>query len=533
MVFLPLDLSPVHEMQSYRYAKASMFGLAALIVVGAAAEVHAQEPQDRIGGRKQGLDQLRAMPAADRVIVKFREGQSIRRSGERLTGTQGQTKALDGVLIGAGVSPAAIKPLIDTPPEQLQNQRSTAQRRSGKQLADLSLYFVIDLPPGVSAADVANQLNGLDFVEFARPALKAGPRPVIDMPPPLDPARTRQPDESPNLVSRQAYKGNAPRGINLPASVAGIDGAGVAFADMEGSWQLDHEDLKALGIQSIGPLIADVYDPNGNHGTAVLGIISGTDNAFGVTGIAPGAIARVVGDTTAEGYDPANAIMRAANELKPGDVLILEAQAPVCGSTTYEEYLGPIEYYQEIFDAVSTATSLGIIVLAAAGNGWANQGPGFNLDDPACQGAFDRTKRDSLAIIVGAGTSASRKRMGFSDYGSRVDVQGWGVSVASTGYGDAYNPSDDPRRFYTYSFGGTSSATPIVAGAVLAIQGVRKACGLPPATPVEMRDLLVRTGTPQGTPADEHIGPLPNVQAALEASVPAECLAAQQQTAQP
>ena len=47
------------------------------------------------------------------------------------------------------------------------------------------------------------------------------------------------------------------------------------------------------------------------------------------------------------------------------------------------------------------------------------------------------------------------------------------------------------------------------------------------------RDLLARTGTPQGTPADEHIGPLPNVQAALEASVPAECLAAQQQTAQP
>ena len=144
------------------------------------------------------------------------------------------------------------------------------------------------------------------------------------MPPPLDPARTRQSDEAPNLVSRQAYKGNAPRGINLPASVAGIDGAGVAYADMEGSWQLDHEDLKALGI----------------------------------------------------------------------------------------------------------------IVLAAAGNGWANQGPGYNLDDPACQGAFDSTKRDSLAIIVGAGTSASRKRMGFSDYGSRATCRAgasaWRAPVMAT-----------------------------------------------------------------------------------------------------
>jgi len=332
-------------MKSFRYAKASIFGLAALLLVAASTEVNAQQgSQYRAAGRKLSLDQLRAMPATDRVIVKFREGQTVRRSGERLTGMQdNQTQALDGVLSAAGVSPAAIKPLIDAPPEQLQNQRSTAQRRSGKQLADLSLYFVIDLPAGASAADVADQLNGLDFVEFARPALKAGPRPVIDMPPPLDPARTRQSDESPNLVSRQAYRGNAPRGINLPASVAGIDGTGVAYADMEGSWQLDHEDLKALGIQSIGPLIADIYDPNGNHGTAVLGIISGTDNGFGVTGIAPGATARVVGDTTAEGYDPANAIMRAANELNAGDVLILEAQAPVCGSTTYEEYLGPIE----------------------------------------------------------------------------------------------------------------------------------------------------------------------------------------------
>src|SRR5262245_50561607 len=104
MVCLPLDLSPVHAMQSYRYAKASLFGLAALIVVGGAAAIQAQQPQDRIGGRKQSLDQLRAMPATDRVVVKFREGQSIRRSGQRLTGTQGQTKALDSVLIGAGVS---------------------------------------------------------------------------------------------------------------------------------------------------------------------------------------------------------------------------------------------------------------------------------------------------------------------------------------------------------------------------------------------------------------------------------------------
>jgi hypothetical protein len=87
-----------------------------------------------------------------------------------------------------------------------------------------------------------------------------------------------------------------------------------------------------------------------------------------------------------------------------------------------------------------------------------------------------------------------------------------------------FNPDNDVRRHYTRSFNGTSSATPIVTGAVLAIQGVRKACGLPPATPLEMRDLLARTGIVQGEPRSTNIGPLPNIGAALRASVPATCL---------
>jgi hypothetical protein len=39
-----------------------------------------------------------------------------------------------------------------------------------------------------------------------------------------------------------------------------------------------------------------------------------------------------------------------------------------------------------------------------------------------------------------------------------------------------------------------------------------------------MRDLLVRTGIRQGSPRARNIGPLPNLQAALRASVPGNCL---------
>jgi len=231
--------------------------------------------------------------------------------------------------------------------------------------------------------------------------------------------------------------------------------------------------------------------------------------------IAPGAFAYVAPASSTElGYMPARAIGLATSKLKAGDVIIIEQQSPVCGL----EDFGPLEYYQDVFDAVSAATAKGIVVVAAAGNG------DVNLDRDTCLGAFDRAKRDSQAIIVGAGSSTDRTKLDFSTYGSRVDVQGWGENVATTGYGDAYNPSNDARRFYTRGFNGTSSATPIVAGTVLVIQGVRKACGLPPATPLEMRDLLVRTGAKQGSPRARNIGPLPNLQAALKASVPANCL---------
>ena len=150
---------------------------------------------------------------------------------------------------------------------------------------------------------------------------------------------------------------------------------------------------------------------------------------------------------------------------------------------------------------------MGVIVVEAAGNG------SVNLDQPGCNRLFDRSYRDSGAIIVGAGDPGQHARLSFSSYGSRVDVQGWGGSVTTAGYGAAFDPGDIRQR-YTHSFGGTSSASPIVTGAVLALQGALKARGLALATPAEIRETLVVTGTPQtGT---EHIGPLPDIRAALD-----------------
>ena len=499
-------------------ARASIFAVAALLLTGAVLEARAQEPPNlRTAGKKRDLSQLRALPETNQVVVKFREGEKVRLTNKKLTGMRsGQANLLNNVLRQAGVTETAMQPLFAAPPEELARERNDSQRRSGRQLADLSLYFVILLPPAVSAAEFANNLNGLSFVEYAEPALRPAPPPIYAIPKAADPLPEGDASRatSPNLTPWQTYKGKAPPGIGPIPSIKGSDGKGVSFADVEYDWTLAHEDLQLPNMRVLETLTSDRFG-GPDHGTAVLGILSGIPNTFGVTGIAPAAFAYVAAASTTElGYQPARAIGLAMNRLGPGDVIIIEQQAPVCGLEDY----GPLEYYQDVFDAVSAATAKGIVVVAAAGNG------DVSLDRDTCLGAFDRTRRDSQALIVGAGSSTDRSRLDFSSYGSRVDMQGWGENVTSTGYGDAYNPTNDLRRHYTKAFNGTSSATPIVAGTVLVIQGVRKACGLPPATPLEMRDLLTWTGMAQGAPRAKHIGPLPNLGTALGASVPANCL---------
>jgi serine protease len=301
----------------------------------------------------------------------------------------------------------------------------------------------------------------------------------------------------------QGYFCRPPRGTDAAwaRTVAGGDGAGIMVVDLEYDWFLDHEDLRLPSSARIGS--GEGYGGYGDdHGTAVLGQLGGRDNGFGVTGGVPAAELRVIGPMY-RGYVPANAIAEAAALMAPGDVLVIEQQ--YTGPTgTYV----PLEVLASVFDATLSATLAGRVVVAAAGNG------GQDLDAPAMGGLFDRRVRDSGAIIVGAGDPL-HARLSFSSFGSRVDLQGWGQRVATTGYGGLYGRS--PYDRYTGTFSGTSSATPIVAAAVAAVQGRRKALGLPVLSPAAVAALLRDTGTPQTGDGARSIGPFPNLRAAFAA----------------
>jgi len=200
----------------------------------------------------------------------------------------------------------------------------------------------------------------------------------------------------------------------------------------------------------------------------------------------------------------------AVNDGEAGDVILLEQQTAVCNLPG--GLLGPIEWISSVFQAIQTAVANGFVVVEAAGNG------NVNLDQTACGTTFDRTVRDSGAIIVGAGgppsSGADRQRLSFSTYGSRLDVQGWGSSVMTTGYGNSYRDPDNPAnasRWYTASFSGTSSASPMVAGAAANLQGIALAQFGTLLDSSQMRTLLVTTGSAQLGNTSEHIGPRPDL----------------------
>jgi serine protease len=314
---------------------------------------------------------------------------------------------------------------------------------------------------------------------------------------PLDDDRC--PITTPSFESYQGYLGPAPHGIDAPAAWRrGFRGAGEWFADIEGDWNAAHEDLPGARISHVGGTPIPGWRP---HGTAVLGEVVGVDNRKGVVGIAPD-VDRVftssIGGTTV-----ADAIDAAAEALRPGDVLLIELQ----GSGPRGRYL-PMEYWDDNFDVIQQATRRGVIVIEAAGNG------GENLDHKAYRGKLDRTKRDSGAIMIGAGAPpregfSDRERLDFSNYGTRVDVQGWGRKVATLDYGDLQACAGDDRH-YTNEFSGTSSASPIVAGAAVLLEGIARQRGAV-LSPTELRELLRSTGTPQAGDTSQWIGPRPDL----------------------
>jgi hypothetical protein len=400
--------------------------------------------------------------------------------------------------------PGSLEPLVTG--VDLDALARKAAARTGESLPDMSLWQRLTLPAGTDAdAAIAELLaSGQVTDAYAAP----------DAPPP--PPQVQTPD-TPDFTAMQGYLKAAPQGIDADFSRKDprTRGAGVTIADLEYYWTANHEDLQLDPIATdLGKTAFPQY-PNfaDEHGTAVFGEMVAKDNGYGVTGGVPDATMRGISPqrarpTGSPQYNTAAALVYVGQFLSPGDIVLVEQQA--VGPNGGTKYV-PIEWQQANFDAMKGLAALGIIVMETGGNG------GEDLSQPAMLGRFDRTVRDSGAIIGGAGSATTRAALSFSSYGPRVDLQGWGEQIATTGSGGNLFGGTAPAmltRRYTRSFSGTSGAGPIVVNAIAAVQSYLKATGQPVYDSAKMIELLRRTGTPAtGTRV---MGPLPNLAAALK-----------------
>ena len=347
----------------------------------------------------------------------------------------------------------------------------------------------------------------------------------------MQPSTQDTPAVTPNFTSRQIYLNAAPAGIDARYAwtKTGGRGEGVRIIDLEWGWNFNHEDLR----QVQGGVVAGTNSTNNDHGTAVLGVYSGDRNNFGVTGICPAAVASAVSFS----MPTATAIRNAANRLRRGDIMLLEIHraGPRFNFQARADQRGyiAVEWWPDDFSAIRYAVQRGIIVVEAAGNGAENFDDSIYSQRPtgfpaSWRNPFNTSNPSSQAVVVGAGAPPAgthgrnhgpdRSRLGFSNYGKRLDCQGWGREVTTTGYGDLQG--GNPNRKYTDDFGGTSSASPIVTGALGCVQGIRRARRLSLLNSASARQVLRSTGSLQqdapGRPKTQRIGNRPNLRQLIQ-----------------
>lgn len=432
-----------------------------------------------------------------RAIVRFHKGFDSSRHPDSVS----YLKERDPVLLkrvtdafrGIRMEPVFSEKTREKLPEL---QRLAVERDPSYKPTDLTAFYYVE-------AEQADDLLSLTKTFTASSAIRSTD---VEIPGP-DPAVNDMDD--PRSIY-QTYLDAAPVGLDARYAwtISGGDGAGQRVIDIEQGWTFNHEDIAGHGITQLnGTLI----DSSRAHGTAVLGQLCAVDNTVGCVGFAPNVASVFV---ASRNPSLADSIVNALDSLDFGDVMLLETQDYVPGTVM----CGPSEIVEAVREACRLATALGVIVVAAGGNGTNNGGtPATNLDtftdaggkrvlfrDPGNPDFFD-----SGAIIVAAATSATpHTRLAYSTHGQRVDCYGWGQNITTCS-----SDSAGATALYRDNFGGTSGASPMIAGAALCVQGIYQAHTGGRLSPKQMRRILSDPAfnTPPAPSETTKIGVMPDL----------------------
>jgi hypothetical protein len=421
-----------------------------------------------------------------RIVLKFKPENAPARYSEKAGDffTQQQKTEWEKIVQKFGL--LSLEPLFTSQPEdvirKLEANANVPRERS------LTLYFSTILPTTADPGDVVAELLAWSDIDtaYVQP----------------EPTNTTNPGDDPRYLN-QGYLQPAPLGIDavFAWSQPGGDGLGQHFVDVEQGWTFNHEDLAARQIPLINGTISP---PTRAHGTSVLGEICASDNKLGGIGIVPSL--QTVAASSASGSKVYDAILAAvsylSNTIARSGVILIEQQW-----INYNNHPNMIvEADPAVRDVIRLATQLNHLVVEAAGNGSIDLDAYADPKDGAIFRRGDPNYRDSGAVVVGAGSSSlPHAQLSFSNYGSRIDCYGWGENVDTASSNDA-----GATNLYTNGFNGTSSASPIVAGAALSIQGMQATKSGSVFNPATLREILRDPAL--GTPASGQIGVMPNLQ---------------------
>ncbi|XKH50564.1 cell wall-binding repeat-containing protein [Chryseomicrobium palamuruense] len=269
----------------------------------------------------------------------------------------------------------------------------------------------VDIPENVAMNDFIKQLEALPGIELVEPDYKLSTMSI----------------SNDTNISKQ-YHHNLIRTPSAWRKTKGIPSVKVAVLD--NGFDLNHPDLKNQ-IDEYYSVTDDGFS-NGKHGTHVAGIIGAELNnkKFGA-GVAPGTSLAVIDVFEGGGAYTSDVI--------DGIFTAVEIGADIINMS-----FGADEYSYNLDLVVQYAHSEGIVIVAAAGN--------EDTDEERYPAALDNV------IAVGA-TDRYNTITDFTNYGEWIDVVAPGKGIYSTVPSNGFE-----------SLGGTSMASPVVAGVAALIK---------------------------------------------------------------
>jgi subtilisin family serine protease len=377
-------------------------------------------------------------------------------------------------------------------------------KSKGMELPHMAHFVRLHFPKTAPVKQIADELRRLPEIEYAGPVRKKAPPQA-----PKDEPITGTVDTVTVDAATQLEHAWYIFRCKADSAWTQASGSGVVIADIDAGFRLTHQDLAPnidlTHVYNSYDGGADVsHQPPGkdlvSHGTAVLGLAGAASNGKGMAGFAYKSMLWPIdcywGPGNYQGTSPeGDALFYVMSHTAPGGptpkVAILEVQTAQYGN---------FEQDPPTNSSIKTAISQDIVVCMAAGNG---------TKDVAIDDSGNPIPESGVILVAATAYDKTRnQRADFSNYGSRVTV-----SAPGDGSHDI-TCLDTADTAYRNGFGGTSGATPKVAGTAALMLDVN-----PVLTHAQVRAILNQTGTEiAGMDYAKPIGPFLNANDAVTLS---------------